>query len=85
MKEEEKKMYCGNCGTQNDDRAMFCQSCGAKLNGGGSQKQQQYVGFGPGGQSTGYQSMVYESKGIGKTAMVSKIVSGWSSCRVEWL
>ena len=63
-------MYCGNCGTQNDDRAMFCQSCGAKLNGGGNQKQQQYVGFGPGGQS-----MVYESKGIGKTAMVSKIVS----------
>ena len=33
MKEEEKNMYCGNCGTQNDDRAMFCQSCGAKLNG----------------------------------------------------
>ena len=68
-------MYCGNCGTQNDDRAMFCQSCGAKLNGGGNQNQQQYVGFGPGGQSTGYQSVVYESKGIGKTAMVSKIVS----------
>ena len=68
-------MYCGNCGTQNDDRAMFCQSCGAKLNGGGNQNQQQYVGFGPGGQSTGYQSMVYESKGIGKTAMVVKIVS----------
>ena len=75
MKEEEKKMYCGNCGIQNDDRAMFCQSCGAKLNGGGNQNQQQYVGFGPGGQSTGYQSMVYESKGIGKTAMVVKIVS----------
>lgn len=71
MKEEEKKMYCGNCGAQNDDRAMFCQSCGAKLNGGGNQNQQwqqQYV-------EPGYQSMVYESKGIGKTAMVSKIVS----------
>lgn len=64
-------MYCGNCGAQNDDRAMFCQSCGAKLNGGGNQNQQwqqQYV-------EPGYQSMVYESKGIGKTAMVSKIVS----------
>jgi len=33
MKEEEKKMYCGNCGIQNDDRAMFCQNCGAKLEG----------------------------------------------------
>ena len=52
MKEEEKKMYCGNCGIQNDDRAMFCQSCGAKLNGGGNQNQQQYVGFGPGGQKS---------------------------------
>ena len=35
-------MYCGNCGTQNDDRAMFCQNCGAKLEGraGGNQNQQ---------------------------------------------
>ena len=34
-------MYCGNCGTQNDDRAMFCQNCGAKLEGraGGNQNQ----------------------------------------------
>ena len=27
-------MYCGNCGTQNDDHAMFCQNCGAKLERG---------------------------------------------------
>ena len=35
-------MYCGNCGTQNDDRAMFCRNCGAKLEGGvgGNQNQQ---------------------------------------------
>lgn len=24
-------MYCGNCGTKNDDTAAFCQSCGAPL------------------------------------------------------
>ena len=25
-------MYCGKCGTQNQDRAMFCRECGAALN-----------------------------------------------------
>ncbi len=24
-------MYCGNCGTKNDDTAAFCQACGAPL------------------------------------------------------
>ena len=28
-------MFCGNCGTKNEDHAMFCQNCGARLDGGG--------------------------------------------------
>lgn len=24
-------MYCGNCGTKNDDNAVYCEECGAKL------------------------------------------------------
>lgn len=24
-------MYCGNCGTKNDDTAAFCQACGSRL------------------------------------------------------
>lgn len=25
-------MFCGNCGTQNNDNASFCTNCGAPLN-----------------------------------------------------
>lgn len=25
-----KVMYCGNCGTKNDDNAVYCEECGAK-------------------------------------------------------
>lgn len=32
---EDKRMFCGNCGTKNEDHAMFCQNCGARLDGGG--------------------------------------------------
>ena len=29
-------MFCGFCGTQNEENAVFCTGCGAKLNGGES-------------------------------------------------
>ena len=35
-------MFCGNCGTQNDDHAVFCQNCGARLDAGGQNQNQQY-------------------------------------------
>ncbi len=34
-------MFCGNCGTKNEDHAMFCQNCGARLDGGGNQNLNQ--------------------------------------------
>lgn len=37
MAKEDKRMFCGNCGTKNEDHAMFCQNCGARLDGGVNQ------------------------------------------------